>query len=189
MRTASLSCSLALMMVVGCGGSPSAPTSPTGGRDTPTHTIAAGSLTVQFWFVFDPPRNATAVLGQSYTIEMHCRTSQPADYRLTGYFDPLRPDGSVVSPRSPSLTEELGATNVGIDLSLCAPGRFGRARGQLPVYEPFAQIPQVRIRMWLRAIVPGSTSPNFSPFAPDLVVHERVNWTCQSPFTGPRCTS
>ena len=183
---AALLACFALTVLTACGSG--TPTAPTQSRNPLIHMISNSQLTVQFWFEFSPERNTSISPGQSYSIQMHCRPSQSADYQLTGYFEPLRPDGSTLSPLSPSYTEQLGATNVGVGMNLCAPGSYGLAVGQLPP-EPFKEIPQVKIRMWLRPAIPlGSpSSTSFSPLDPDMVVYERVNWSCRSPYTGTQC--
>jgi hypothetical protein len=182
-----LACFVSTVLAACGGGTPAAPT-PTQSRNPLLHAILTSQLSVQFWFEFNPERNTSISPGQSYSIQMHCRPSQSADYQLTAYFDPLRPDGSILSARSPSLTEQLGATNIGVGMNLCAPGSYGLAVGQLPP-EPFKEIPQVKIRVWLRPAVALGSSPNFSPLEPDMVVYEAVNWSCRSPFTGPQCPS
>jgi hypothetical protein len=93
--------------------------------------VSAGDLTVTYWFVFNPPADSVVRPGTSYSVEVHCRASRAADYRLSAYFDPLAPDGTVLPPLNPITL--LGATNIGYDVNFCA-SNFALANGSLPFF-------------------------------------------------------
>jgi len=155
-----------------CGKSATAPTS---GADVPrtgTHTISAGDLAVTFWFVFDPPANSVVLPLSRFSIEVHCRASRPADYRLSTYFDLLRPDGTVIGALG--VGGGLGTANIGYDVNGCA-GNHALANGSFPSAGAFDTAPSFNIRVFLRPIPPTSTV-NYDLAVPDLLVSERVNW-------------
>ena len=115
-----------------------------------------------------------------YSVQVHCRATESTGYRLSTFYDPVRPDGTVIGLKNPIF--DLGATNVGVGMSLCVPTQFGLARGTLPFAEPFDIVAQFKIRVCLRPDTdPPSTRPTCDAEQPDMVVYERVNWTRPSP--------
>ena len=170
MRLGAFAAVSALVAVAGCGDSATSPSSD-GVPRSGTHTISAGDLTVTYWFVFNPPPDSAVRPGTSYSVEVHCRASRAAEYRLSTYFDPLAPDGTVLPPLNP--ITQLGATNIGYDVNFCA-SNFALANGSLPFFS-FGSIPSFNIRVFLRPIPPTSIV-DYDIRLPDMVVNERVNW-------------